>query len=247
MECDFKMSNDEEVFNFDIFKAPPEVIRDIQKNNNMYILEDGEYIIDEDLTNKVREAKLKENELINKQKEIDELKNIINDLLNMDDKKIILNKYLIKLVMDSDLFSEEEKEGLDLILEDFDMAFEKELELNNIMEISTNINAVDWEEETNYYVGDYVKYEGDLYKIIQSHKSQSNWYPPQVPAIYKLIAKKEEVENIDTDYPEFVQPNGNNGYSKGDIVKFNNNIYESMIDNNVWSPEAYPAGWKLIE
>ena len=24
-------------------------------------------------------------------------------------------------------------------------------------------------------------------------------------------------------------------------------IYESLIDNNVWSPEEYPQGWQLIE
>ena len=24
-------------------------------------------------------------------------------------------------------------------------------------------------------------------------------------------------------------------------------IYESVIANNIWSPEAYPAGWKKVE
>lgn len=33
----------------------------------------------------------------------------------------------------------------------------------------------------------------------------------------------------------------------GDKVKFNGKIYESVIDNNVWSPEAYPQGWKEVE
>lgn len=23
-------------------------------------------------------------------------------------------------------------------------------------------------------------------------------------------------------------------------------VYESLIDNNVWSPTAYPAGWKAV-
>ena len=32
----------------------------------------------------------------------------------------------------------------------------------------------------------------------------------------------------------------------GDKVKFNGKTYESLIDNNIWSPEAYPAGWKEI-
>ena len=33
---------------------------------------------------------------------------------------------------------------------------------------------------------------------------------------------------------------------KGDKVIFNGKVYESLIDNNVYSPEAYPAGWKEI-
>lgn len=33
---------------------------------------------------------------------------------------------------------------------------------------------------------------------------------------------------------------------KGDIVMFEGKKYESIIDNNVWSPTAYPAGWKEV-
>ena len=35
-------------------------------------------------------------------------------------------------------------------------------------------------------------------------------------------------------------------YMIGDRITFNGNIYESVIDNNVWSPADYPAGWQLI-
>lgn len=30
----------------------------------------------------------------------------------------------------------------------------------------------------------------------------------------------------------------------GDIVSYEGVLYISLIDNNVWSPVAYPAGWK---
>jgi hypothetical protein len=33
----------------------------------------------------------------------------------------------------------------------------------------------------------------------------------------------------------------------GDKVMFEGHIYESVINNNIWSPAAYPAGWSLIE
>ena len=36
-------------------------------------------------------------------------------------------------------------------------------------------------------------------------------------------------------------------YNIGDRVTFNGKVYESIMDNNVWSPEAYPAGWEEVE
>ena len=33
----------------------------------------------------------------------------------------------------------------------------------------------------------------------------------------------------------------------GDKVRFEGVVYESTMDNNIWSPTAYPAAWKVIE
>ena len=33
---------------------------------------------------------------------------------------------------------------------------------------------------------------------------------------------------------------------KGDKVRCEGKIYESLIDNNVWKPTEYPQGWKDI-
>jgi hypothetical protein len=45
----------------------------------------------------------------------------------------------------------------------------------------------------------------------------------------------------------FVQPTGAaDAYSVGDRVTFEGKVYESTIDANVWSPSAYPAGWKKL-
>ena len=58
----------------------------------------------------------------------------------------------------------------------------------------------------------------------------------------------EPEEPEPTDYPDFVQPTGaHDAYQTGDIVKYNGQLYESTIDNNVWSPDTYPQGWKLYE
>lgn len=47
--------------------------------------------------------------------------------------------------------------------------------------------------------------------------------------------------------PDFVQPTGaHDAYNKGDKVKFEGKVYESLIDANTYSPSAYPAGWTEI-
>ena len=45
----------------------------------------------------------------------------------------------------------------------------------------------------------------------------------------------------------WVQPTGaQDAYAIGARVTFNGSVYESKINANVWSPTAYPAGWKLV-
>lgn len=46
---------------------------------------------------------------------------------------------------------------------------------------------------------------------------------------------------------DWVQPDNTNAYMTGDKVIFEEKTYESLIDNNIWSPSAYPTGWRLIE
>ena len=50
-----------------------------------------------------------------------------------------------------------------------------------------------------------------------------------------------------TTYPEWVQPTGaHDAYGKGDIVSYNGKLYRSLIAANVYSPDAYPAGWEVV-
>ena len=93
-----------------------------------------------------------------------------------------------------------------------------------------------------YEVGKRVMYNGILYKVIQAHTSQAEWTPVAAPSLFAKVIN----ETIDGSIPEFEQPDSTNPYMKGDKVKYNGKIYVSLIDNNVYSPEAYPAGWKEI-
>lgn len=93
-----------------------------------------------------------------------------------------------------------------------------------------------------YKVGKKVIYKGVLYKVIQAHTSQSDWTPDIAVSLFAKVIN----ETVDGSIPEFVQPGSTNPYMKGDKVLFNGKVYESLIDNNVWSPTDYPTGWKEI-
>ena len=92
-----------------------------------------------------------------------------------------------------------------------------------------------------YLADDRIRYEGVLYKVLQPHVSQESWTPTAAPSLYAkvLIPDPETI-------PEWEQPGSTNAYMIGDKVMFNGQTYESVIDNNIWSPESYPAGWRLI-
>lgn len=83
--------------------------------------------------------------------------------------------------------------------------------------------------------------DAQLYQVLQDHTSAEQWTPDATPSLYKAIGVTEE------GYPEWAQPLGaSDAYNTGDIVSYNGVLYESLIDGNTWSPEAYPAGWKAI-
>lgn len=98
-----------------------------------------------------------------------------------------------------------------------------------------------WNETKVYAVGDRVRYDSVLYKCLQAHTAQTTWTPTDAPSLWaKVLIPDPEV------IPEWEQPDSTNPYMKGDKVTYKGKTYESLIDNNVWSPEAYPQGWKEV-
>ena len=89
----------------------------------------------------------------------------------------------------------------------------------------------------SYCVRDRVRYDGVLYKVIQTHTSQDDWTPDNAPSLFAEILPGQD----GTDIGEWVQPDSTNPYMKGDRVTYNGKTYESTVDNNVWAPDVY--GW----
>lgn len=101
-----------------------------------------------------------------------------------------------------------------------------------------------WDSASHdYKVGDRVTYDGTLYKCLQAHTSQETWTPTDAPSLWAKVL----VTGTENTPPEWQQPDSTNPYMTGDRVTLNGKIYESTIDNNVWKPDEYPDGWKLIE
>lgn len=92
-----------------------------------------------------------------------------------------------------------------------------------------------------YKVDERVRYNNVLYKCLQAHIPQEAWTPTAAPSLWAKVLIPDE--NV---IPEWEQPDSTNPYMIGDKVSFEGKIYESVIDNNIWSPAAYPAGWKEI-
>lgn len=89
-------------------------------------------------------------------------------------------------------------------------------------------------------VGEYIQYEGQLYKVLQVHTVQEQWTPVDAPSLFAKVLIDPTGETI----LAWEQPNSTNPYMKGDKVKHNEKVWQSTIDNNVWEPGVY--GWKEV-
>lgn len=98
-----------------------------------------------------------------------------------------------------------------------------------------------WQEGVAYTAGVRVRYGDTLYSVLMEHTSQSDWTPDTAHSLYAKVLIPDP-----TVIPEWEQPESTNGYMTGDKVMYNGTVYVSLIDNNIWSPDAYPAGWEVV-
>ena len=103
-----------------------------------------------------------------------------------------------------------------------------------------------WETGRSYAVGEIIRYGEDplgdpkLYKVIQAHTSQEDWTPDASASLYDPFGMDGQ------GTPLWSQPAGaHDAYQTGDIVSYSGIRYESLVDGNVWRPDAY--GWKQVE
>lgn len=93
---------------------------------------------------------------------------------------------------------------------------------------------------TTVFVNNRLWYDGHLYKVVQEHIASEQWSPSITPSLFREVS----IEEI----PEWSQPlDAEDAYHIGDRVRHNEQIWESLVDSNVWEPsETVPTLWKLI-
>lgn len=100
-----------------------------------------------------------------------------------------------------------------------------------------------WIENEQVKIGDIRMYDGKKYEALTAHTTLSTWIPPNTPTLWKEVQGEE--------IPVWKQPTGgHDAYNIGDKVYFptaEDDIYESTIDGNIWSPTAYPQGWGKVQ
>lgn len=122
--------------------------------------------------------------------------------------------------------------------------------MNGAGEILTDEQALDnqliyptWSDDTEYTDGDRVRSADKLWKCLQTHTSQEDWKPENTPAMWVEIAKPGEYREIKDDMlsTEAFALNEIGWYQTKD------NLWMSLIDNNIYTPAAYPDGWEKVE
>lgn len=104
-----------------------------------------------------------------------------------------------------------------------------------------------WREDAAY-TADHVGYpvqDGDqVYTILQPHSPANNpgSRPADLPAIYSRKHTQDPKRA-----KAWMAPNGTSGvYNTGDCCVYGGHVWRSAIDNNVWTPDGYPAGWGSV-
>ena len=100
----------------------------------------------------------------------------------------------------------------------------------------------EWAAGSDYKTGEVVRYNGDLYRLLQDVTgTQAEHTPDVATSLYKRVGAPDP-----SGVWPWVQPLGaTDAYKAGDKVSHNGKVWVSTVDNNVWEPGVY--GWDESE
>lgn len=89
--------------------------------------------------------------------------------------------------------------------------------------------------------GTRINWNGKLYRAAVDLWDYESNSPDNAPTIWEEVVISSGYREI----PEVITVGL--AFSKGECGWWQGTLYESLIDNNVWTPTVYPAGWKVKE
>lgn len=95
----------------------------------------------------------------------------------------------------------------------------------------------------NWAKGECVRDNGQVWQLLQPYDSSVyKDRPENLRAQWSLCHTKDPAKA-----KPYVAPMGQSGmYMKDECCTENGKVYKSKIDNNVWEPTGYPAGWEEV-
>ena len=90
-------------------------------------------------------------------------------------------------------------------------------------------------------VGTRINWNGVLKKASVDLWDTKENNPDNAPTLWEDITYKEGIRII----PEVITVG--TAFSKDELGWWNDELYKSLLDNNVWTPEANPSGWNTEE
>ena len=113
--------------------------------------------------------------------------------------------------------------------------------------IDREIFIPEWKPASYQTVGAPVCYEGQVYKVLQSHDSTANpdWTPASQPALWSICHTTDPAKA-----KPWAEPQGTSGmYQLGECyIADDGTIYRQIYDgDNVYNAEALPERWEAVE
>lgn len=102
----------------------------------------------------------------------------------------------------------------------------------------------EWATNRSYKKGETITYNDKYYRVSQDHTSQDTWHPGDEGTeslYYEIVIAPDGIIVWKQPSGEYDAPDA------GDLRHYpdaDGDIYKSLIDNNAYSPDAYPAGWE---
>lgn len=113
--------------------------------------------------------------------------------------------------------------------------------------IEQEVFVPDWKPANYQTVGAPVRFDGQVYKVLQAHDSSQtpDWTPAATPALWSICHTTDPAKA-----KPWLEPQGTSGmYYKNECYRANDGtVYRQTYDGgNVYDAEAMPDRWEAVE